>query len=110
MDTANGSYRLVLWIIAVVLVLVLGANVYVAVRLHQERQQREEQAAIALELAQRQMVLVADMMENYRADAYGPRVDRIAEQQLVATEHQLMALQLLAMQGIEIIQLLAVTP
>lgn len=62
-------------------------------------------------IASRQDDLIADLLESYQADAYdNPSLERITEQQLIAAEYQLTALQLIALQNGEIIQLLAITP
>lgn len=62
-------------------------------------------------LATDQDELISGLLYSYQQDAYdNPSLDRITEQQLIAAEYQLTAMQLLALQNSEIIQLLAVTP
>jgi hypothetical protein len=51
------------------------------------------------------------MMSDYQGDVYdNPSIDRIAEQQLIAEEYQLAALQIFAIQNGQLIELLAATP
>ena len=50
--------------------------------------------------------LVGDIVTDYQDDAYGPSVDRIAEQQLIATEYQLLALQAVGLHNRQIADLL----
>jgi Tfp pilus assembly protein PilO len=50
------------------------------------------------------------LMTSYQADAYHGTLDRIAEQQLVATEYSIRALQILGKQNNAIIDLLADQP
>ena len=53
-----------------------------------------------------QMATYLDLLENYKKAAYdNTRVDRIAEQQLLATESQLSALQAMASQNGVLIEL-----
>lgn len=55
--------------------------------------------------------LINGLVDSYQADAYeNPSLERITEQQLIAAEYQLTALQIMALQNDEIIQLLTVTP
>lgn len=62
-------------------------------------------------LATKQDDLISELISSYQQDAYdNPNLDRITEQQLIAAEYHLTALQLLALQNSEIIRLLAVTP
>ena len=50
------------------------------------------------------------MFTSYEEVAYGPDVNRIAEQQLLATEPQLLALQIIGMQNGKIASLIASFP
>ena len=71
------------------------------------REEFENRAAAIRELANAQNELSLDLMDEYQDVAYGPNVDRIAEQQLIATEYQIISTQVLALQNRTIIELLA---
>ena len=93
-------------VVAVILLaLILALNVYSVVREETVRNARAE----ALEpILTQQMHIADDLITSYESDAYGnSQVERIAEQQLIATEYQLVALQLIAQQNVQIIGLLA---
>lgn len=71
-------------------------------------EQLAEAAASILLFSALQDDLAADLLENYQDDAYdNPLIDRIAEQQLIATEYQIVASQMLGLQNQAIIDLLA---
>ena len=50
--------------------------------------------------------LIFDLLASYEESAYGDNVDRITEQQLIAAETQLAALQTIALQNRQITELL----
>jgi len=93
-------------VVAVILLaLILALNIYNVVRTETTRKARVE--ALEPILAQ-QMRIADDLITSYQSDAYdNSQVERIAEQQLIATEYQLVALQLIAQQNVQIIGLLA---
>jgi hypothetical protein len=93
-------------VVAVVLLtLILTLNVYNVIRDVTVRKARAEALAPILS---EQMRIADNLITSYQSEAYGnSQVDRIAEQQLLATEHQLAALQLIARQNVQIIGLLA---
>lgn len=71
-------------------------------------EQLAETASSILLFSALQDDLAADLLENYQDDAYdNPLIDRIAEQQLIATEYQIVASQMLGLQNQAIIDLLA---
>jgi len=71
----------------------------------------QERVESAQELLERQQDLILDLVDNYQKDVYNnPSIDRIAEQQLIATEYTLAALQIIAIQNTQIIELLAAAP
>lgn len=71
----------------------------------------QERVQAAQGLVERQRDLVLDLVNKYQKDAYdNPSVERIAEQQLIATEYTLIALQIIAIQNSQIIELLAYAP
>jgi len=93
-------------VVAVILLaLILALNIYNVVRTEITRKARAE----ALEpILTQQMRIADDLITSYQSDAYdNSQVERIAEQQLIATEYQLVALQLVAQQNVQIIGLLA---
>ena len=67
---------------------------------------RSAQAIEILDQLDSQEEIVLELFDNYQDVAYGVSIDRIAEQQLIATEYQIQALQLLAIQNRQIADLL----
>ena len=117
METKQHNYSGPLWLIIILLILVLGSNLYTIFTTYQAQQIESERAATyserveeAQELLADQRELVADLLTSYQEDAYGENVDRIAEQQLLAAEYQLLALQVIALQNSQVIELLAAAP
>lgn len=102
-------------VIAVLLTFILIAQVYSIVDTRQQRQlenkrvaQLAETAASIKLLSELQDTVASDLFENYQKAAYdNPQIERITEQQLIATEFQLLAAQMLSMQNQAIINLLA---
>jgi len=90
----------------VLLVLLVAAQGYQLYDDIQIARQRQALAEGAMDLMAKQRILINGVMDEYHGDAYGDKVDRIAEQQLIATEYQLQMLQVLALQNGEIIGLL----
>jgi len=90
----------------VLLMLLLAVQGYRLYDDIQAAQQRKVLAEGAMDLMAKQRVLINSVMDEYHSAAYGDAVDRIAEQQLIATEYQLQMLQVLALQNGEIIGLL----
>ena len=106
------------WIIAGLLALILIAqvfsiaNTYQRDQIQRERaatyQQRVEEAQVVLDL---QRNIIEDLLSEYESVAYdNPNVDRIVEQQLLAAEFQLTALQAIAIQNTQIIEMLSAAP
>jgi hypothetical protein len=69
---------------------------------------RHEQAQEIKVMLELQDTLILGLMNSYEGAAYGSSVDRIAEQQLIAAETQIMALQALALQNRQIAELLLI--
>jgi flagellar basal body-associated protein FliL len=62
-------------------------------------------------LVSRQQTIIFGLIEDYHAAAYeDPSVERIAEQQLLVAESTLAALQIIAIQNSQVIELLAAAP
>lgn len=72
----------------------------------------EKQARIAeiVSESEKERAVLELLMTSYEVDAYHGTLDRIAEQQLVATEYSIRALQILGKQNNAIIELLADQP
>jgi len=77
------------------------------VQLEEEMQQKQERVEWVSNLLERQQSMLTSILSDYKGNAYSSDVDRIAEQQLIATEYQLMLLQLIAQQNVLMIELLA---
>lgn len=106
------------FIIGCLLALLITGN-YFAILAHQERltqaERTEERQAVYEEHAQqlqawraRQQRLLEGIADSYHASAYDPGVERIAEQQLIAAEYQIVLLQAIAQQNAEMIELMLV--
>ncbi len=95
-------------IIIGLLALILAATVYPIVQDHLNKEEAQQRRATMVQVLAVQQSIVEELLSEYQAAAYdNPGVDRIAEQQLIATEHQLMALQVLMQQNILILELLS---
>ena len=71
----------------------------------------QQRAEAAQALVAQQASVISGLMEDYESAAYAnPSVDRITEQQLLAAESTLAALQVIALQNSQTIQLLATAP
>lgn len=114
-DKGNFVY----WLIVALLMSLIASNTYFATLAQQSCQGQVEHAAerqaIYDEHAQqlqawlvREQRTITGAFDNYHADAYNTNVDRIAEQQLIAAEYQLLLLQTIARQNAEIIELMIV--
>jgi len=118
MDAPKKTYGTVLWIIVLLLAGVLAANVFSIVTTYQQNAIARERAETyqarveeAQDLVNRQRDLILELVSDYEASAYdNPRIERISEQQLLAAEFQLLALQTLAIQNSQIIELLSASP
>ena len=53
---------------------------------------------------------ITSALDDYRADAYDPGIERIAEQQLIAAEYELLLLQTIALQNTVMIELMLIWP
>ena len=109
----NGSFA-ISFVVASLIALV-ACSIYLAVTTQQEHQaQIERQAAYEEHVAQmqawltRQQRVITSATDNYHADAYDPGVERIAEQQLIAAEYQLLLLQTIAQQNAQMIELMMI--
>jgi hypothetical protein len=103
---ASGNTAL-LSIIALLLALIVANDAY---NLYLQYEHRQRSAAI-LDIVEREQDIIMDYMEDYKEDAYdNPNIERISVQQLIATEYTLEALQMIAYQNGQIIELLAESP
>ena len=111
-------YNLTSMFIIVLVATLLASNAWLVATIQQLRQaemrRNEERFTIYAEhagraqaLIERHRRIIADASDSYRADAYAPAIDRIAEQQLIAAEYQLLLLQIIAQQNAQMIELLA---
>jgi len=101
----------------VLLALLFTVEVYQVVTTYQQNKLAEERASAyqarveeAQQLVTKQQAVILGLITDYEKDAYGTNVDRISEQQLLATEYSLTALQIIALQNSQIIVLLANSP
>lgn len=109
-----------IWLVAIsfLLFLLVVSNIIQYYLTYQQNQIAAERAASyqervesAQEILDLQQSIIFNLMENYQKDAYdNPNVERIAEQQLIATEYSLTALQIITIQNTQIIELLANMP
>lgn len=103
--------RPVLIVIAVLLLLLLAVSLTQLVITLPANAARTERAEAAEQLVQSQQTIITNLMTEYKQAAYNdPDVETIYQQQLIASEHILQALDIIAMQNSEVIQLLASTP
>lgn len=109
------------WFIAVLLIALIASNVYFATLVQRERRAQveyieerrviyDEQVKQARILLDRQRRIVAGATDSYRTDAYDLSIERIAEQQLIAAEYQMLLLQTIAQQNAQMIELMLVEP
>ena len=105
----------------ITLMALLVSNVYFAALAQQDRRAQverieERQAAYEEHVDQmqawltRQQRLLDGVADSYHADAYDAGVERIAEQQLIAAEYQIVLLQTIAQQNAQMIELMMVQP
>lgn len=113
----NKSYVGILLTIAILLAILLVVEIYQVVTSYQQTKLAEERASAyqtrveeSQQLVAKQQGIILGLITSYEKDAYGENVDRIAEQQLIATEYSLTALQIIAIQNSQIIELLANAP
>lgn len=118
MDTQSRKYVALLRIIAITALFLLMAQAYSLLTVSRQavrQEARDEQARILLEargatvrsLILRQQTVIGDLYSDYATAAYrDSSIDRISEQQLRAAEFQLQALQVIALQNTQILELL----
>jgi len=98
----------------ITLMALLVNNVYFATSVLQDRRAQaariEEHAGQVQALLDRQQWIVAGAADSYHTDAYAPGIERIAEQQLIAAEYQILLLQAVAQQNAVIIELMMAGP
>lgn len=96
-----------LWSILSVIILaaILGLAAFNTYSAEQHRRARQQ---LTQDIVKNQRDLVSSLLSDYQTAAYSnDQIDRITEQQLLAAEHQLVALQLIALQNTQIMELLA---
>lgn len=112
----NYSKRLTVVVALLLLSMVLNAASFF---LTYERIQLENQRAVTyrqrieevLELTEQQREFISGVLDEYKDAAYdNDDIDRIAEQQLIASEYQLLLLQTIAIQNTQILELLGAAP
>lgn len=107
------------WFIYVALLTLIASNAYYATIAQQDRRAQVERIearyAIYEEHAQqlqswlaREQRTITGAFDNYHTDAYNSNVERIAEQQLIAAEYQILLLQTIARQNAVMIELMIV--
>lgn|GEM_PF-4670337 len=112
------NYVPLLAVIAVLLLLSVGLSGFQVYSTYQQNQIAAERAATyskraqaAEDLATSQQSAISSLLDDYQKTAYNnPQITTIYQQQLVASECSLRALQVIAIQNSQIIQLLATTP
>lgn len=116
-EKVGNNYKPLLTIITILLAILILLNGYQVFSTNQQnmvKEQRamnyEERVKQAIDSADAQKVILINVLESYQDDAYGINVDRIAEQQLIATEYTIQLLQSVAILNTEIITLLATMP
>ena len=103
-----------LYVIAALLAVIVVANittvgVQLALATSKQAAYDEHAQQLQARLA-RQQRLLDGIADSYHADAYDSGVDRIAEQQLIAAEYQILLLQTIAQQNAQMIELMVVRP
>ncbi|MDD5368133.1 MAG: hypothetical protein PHQ40_03530 [Anaerolineaceae bacterium] len=112
------SYKPLLLTICLLLIVLVGLTTYQAITNFQQNQiaanraaSYQERVKAAQALADTQQTTILGLMDDYNKAAYkSSSVDRISEQQLIAAEYNLEALQVLAIQNSQVIQLLSNMP
>jgi hypothetical protein len=100
-----------LTLITVLLALILLVHLYQVGAAWERNSRRSQKVKDATALVEKQQFLISGLVVAYRGAAYdNSKVNRIAEQQLIATEYTLQALQVLGIQNSQIIELLADAP
>ena len=102
--------------VVALLVLILATQVFTILSTLQQNRVASKRAATyqarvetAQKVVDRQQDVIFDLVTDYHASAYDSPdvIDRITEQQLLAAEYQLTALQIIAIQNSQILELLA---
>ena len=111
-QTTKTQPNYIVWLVVIALLLLINvAGVGYQIYNAEKRTANYQERLVAVsELADIQQDAIFSLMDSYVDAAYGPKVDRIAEQQLLATESTLQALQIIAIQNTQIIELLAIAP
>jgi hypothetical protein len=91
----------------VAIVLLLTSNIFFLNRLTMQHTIDEEKINEVNNLITSQRWIIEDLVLDYEESAYNnPGIDRIAEQQLIVSEYTLTALQVIALQNTQIMDLL----
>lgn len=99
-----------IWLVIIVVLLFinalgLGYQIYKSETKAVESQERIDEITAMVDIQSKSII---SLLDEYQDVAYGPKVDRISEQQLLATEYTIQALQLIALQNSQIIELLSI--
>lgn len=107
------------WLVSIAVLLTIsillsGYQIFITYQQNQIASQRaaiyEERVKEATDLVNAQQTMLFTVIDNYEKTAYGENVDRIAEQQLIATEYTMRLLQVMAVQNTQVISLIATLP
>lgn len=116
-ENAHHNYTPWLVVLTVLLTISILLNGYMIFSIYQQNRITAQRVAIYNEQVQEatnvinaQQSRLLTIVESYESVAYGDNVDRIAEQQLIATEYTMELLQAIAIQNTQIISLLATLP
>jgi hypothetical protein len=108
-DRASGRPSLV--VITVLLILILLAQLYQAYTTWQRSMVHAQKVEAVRDIVDKQQTLILGLLDSYHKDAYeNESLERISEQQLVASEYTLTALQIIGVQNTQIIELLSDVP
>jgi hypothetical protein len=111
MEANTKKIDVTMWIIIALLAAILVSNIFMIVAAGGQSEEYQTAIDDAQALIQQQQSTIQSLFNDYESLAYNnPSVDRIAEQQLLAAEFQLEALQIIALQNAQIIELLVVAP
>jgi uncharacterized protein HemX len=109
----QSSHKLItILLVCLLIVQVIGLGSDLLGQNAQRARLAEKQARIAeiINENEKERIILETLMTSYEKAAYRSNLDRIAEQQLVASEYSIRALQILGKQNNAIIELLADQP
>ena len=112
------DYTSLLIIISILLAAILAINIYQQISIFHQTQITAQRAATydlrikeISGIAYSQQATINNLFNDYQKDAYNnPKVTRITDQQLVAAEYTIQALQIIGNQNYDILQILSAQP